>query len=526
MADFQQNFLASLHGGMDFGQRIKQQRDQSQLNQLASQAYGAAPEQRDSLLSQMAGVDAGSAFQAEKQMDYSDERRNKTMVNMARTLMGAPEQARAGIYRQMVPTLSRFGMSELPQDYTPETAGVINQAAKSLVDASMGATGTPTDVRSFEMMTAGLSPEDKMRARRTNLGLDGRASSAGYGFFEFEGADGHKRMGRNNPRTGAREMYDEASGDFVPLGGMSGGAGGSSAPAPQAPGQQSFGDFTSLAGEFPGITMTSGMRTAERNQQVGGAGNSQHLTGTAADYAVPPQLKPAFISRAKQLGYQAIDEGDHIHLQLPRGARAGANLTVGRRAEDTAAAVEQAKTGVQLANLPTELGLRTNAAIAQTQGQEQVKQGVERAGLQATKARDAGTALELIAEARRLLPDATGGRLAATGDSVAGFFGSATEGAKANAALKTIAGQMTAKMPRMEGPQSDRDVQMYKEMAGDVANENLPVEIRKAALTQIERLQSKYASSAPVRVQSADDYNRLPPGALYTAPDGSQRRKR
>ncbi|WP_398572861.1 D-Ala-D-Ala carboxypeptidase family metallohydrolase, partial [Staphylococcus aureus] len=65
--------------------------------------------------------------------------------------------------------------------------------------------------------------------------------------------------------------------------------------------------------------MTSGVRSAERNAQVGGQSNSQHLNGTAADYAVPTNQKPAFISRARQLGYHAIDEGDHIHLQLPRG---------------------------------------------------------------------------------------------------------------------------------------------------------------------------------------------------------------
>ena len=34
------------------------------------------------------------------------------------------------------------------------------------------------------------------------------------------------------------------------------------------------------------------------------------------------------------------------------------------------------------------------------------------------------------------------------------------------------------------------------------------------------------SAGAPVRVQSADDYNRLPSGAMYIAPDGTQRRKR
>ncbi len=142
MADYQQNFLASLHGGMDFGQRIKQQRDQSQLNQLAAQSYSTSPDQRDSLLAQMAGVDAGSAFQAEKQMAYSDERRNTNMVNMARLLVNAPEQARPALYQSMVPTLSRFGLSDLPKQYDAQTTGpVIMQAAQSLVQAYQGQGG-------------------------------------------------------------------------------------------------------------------------------------------------------------------------------------------------------------------------------------------------------------------------------------------------------------------------------------------------------------------------------------------------
>ena len=141
MADYQQNFLASLHGGMDFGQRMKGIGDQSKLNQLAAQSYSTPPDQRDSLLAQMAGVDAGSAFQAEKQMAYSDERRNTNMVNMAKLLTNAPPQARAGLYRSMVPTLSRFGLSEMPQEYNDQTAPMIDQAAQSIVQAYQGQGG-------------------------------------------------------------------------------------------------------------------------------------------------------------------------------------------------------------------------------------------------------------------------------------------------------------------------------------------------------------------------------------------------
>jgi uncharacterized protein (UPF0147 family) len=43
-------------------------------------------------------------------------------------------------------------------------------------------------------------------------------------------------------------------------------------------------------------------------------------------------------------------------------------------------------------------------------------------------------------------------------------------------------------VPRFEGPQSDKDTQSYKEAAGQLADPNLPREIRKAAGKEILRL--------------------------------------
>jgi hypothetical protein len=47
----------------------------------------------------------------------------------------------------------------------------------------------------------------------------------------------------------------------------------------------------------------------------------------------------------------------------------------------------------------------------------------------------------------------------------------------------------------MQGPQSDKDVQLYREMAGDLANESLPVPTRLAALNGIRDLQKKYLAN-------------------------------
>lgn len=359
--------------------------------------------------------------------------------------------------------------------------------------------GDPATFRAMDMQAraAGYEPgsEGYQNFFKRANGELARASSAGYSFDTVDD-NGYPRPQRRDPRSGGVEMFYAEQNRWVPLGSVYGGA---PSPAAPAPASTVGATFTTSTGEPFDVSQVA---DPVLRAQITANPEAWGMAPDGAQAQIPPQNVATFTP-----------------APVP-------GLGRGRRKEDEAAAVEQAKANVELANLPTKLNMQTEADIARSRGVEQAKQGVERAGVQATRTRDANDAMGLIAEARRLLPGATGGRLAASGDSVAGFFGSATEGAKANAALKTIAGQMTAKMPRMEGPQSDRDVQMYKEMAGDVANENLPVEIREAALAQIERLQSKYASSSPVRVQSADDYNRLPPGALYIAPDGSQRRKR
>ena len=98
----------------------------------------------------------------------------------------------------------------------------------------------------------------------------------------------------------------------------------------------------------------------------------------------------------------------------------------------------------------------------------------------------------IIPEIRALLSKATGSYLGAGADLLANTVGISTEGAKATAQLKTLSGQMVAAMPKMSGPQSDKDVQMYREMAGNLADPTIPTETRLAALETIEKLNEKY----------------------------------
>lgn len=98
----------------------------------------------------------------------------------------------------------------------------------------------------------------------------------------------------------------------------------------------------------------------------------------------------------------------------------------------------------------------------------------------------------ILPEVKKLLPKATGSYAGAGVDLLGNAVGYSTEGAKATAQLKTLSGQLVALMPKMSGPQSDKDVQMYREMAGELADDTKPIQTRLAALQTIEQLNNKY----------------------------------
>lgn len=86
----------------------------------------------------------------------------------------------------------------------------------------------------------------------------------------------------------------------------------------------------------------------------------------------------------------------------------------------------------------------------------------------------------------------TGSSFGAAIDAVTGAVGVSLDSAESADKLSAIGGALISKMPRMEGPQSNYDVQNYREMAGQVGNRQLPVERRLAALQAVRQLWGKY----------------------------------
>lgn len=123
----------------------------------------------------------------------------------------------------------------------------------------------------------------------------------------------------------------------------------------------------------------------------------------------------------------------------------------------------------------------------------------------AKKSKNAGTAVEILDKAETLLPKATGSVLGAVVSAGKGAIGKSDEKTQADSELELLSGWLVSNVPRMEGPQSDFDVQNYKNMAADLGNRSKPIGDRMAALRGLRDLQKKYASKPKAAPLSVDD---------------------
>lgn len=103
--------------------------------------------------------------------------------------------------------------------------------------------------------------------------------------------------------------------------------------------------------------------------------------------------------------------------------------------------------------------------------------------------------LEGSAPDQKALP--TGSGVGSMWDALAGQVGATPAGATEAQRMKVLGGALTSKMPRMEGPQSDKDTQLYKEMAGLVGDDTVPIPRRLDALDQVSKLWLKYEKAKP-----------------------------
>ena len=206
------------------------------------------------------------------------------------------------------------GLGQLQQG----AEGLQAQRYKALL-VQQGLAG-PAGAREFEAFTraGNLSPEDRAKAARIHLGLEGRASGAGFGFGAITDAQGRELPTRQNPRTGQYEVLNPNTGLWVPMGGLA------SAPAaPPAGVDAMFAQMTRMSAQ--------GVPDAEIEAW---ARQNAPLFGVQLDAPAGP---PA--------------GGTPLPAALPPFADTG-GLQIGARPGDIAAQEQAAREAVTLGNLP------------------------------------------------------------------------------------------------------------------------------------------------------------------------------
>ena len=139
----------------------------------------------------------------------------------------------------------------------------------------------------------------------------------------------------------------------------------------------------------------------------------------------------------------------------------------------------------------------------QTAAIETAKRDAENQQMQDKKAVQAKDVVTLADQAEQYLDAGSGGIFNRIGLAGKQAIGSSDENTQAAANLQVIGNRIVSAMPRMEGPQSNYDVQLYKDMAGRVADPGVPAGDKRAALKTLKELNAKYTAGSQLSGGSA-----------------------
>lgn len=215
--------------------------------------------------------------------------------------------------------------------------------------------------------------------------------------------------------------------------------------------------------------------------QIGPGGVKEAYKGTKAP-SLPPGMQMGASGPEWIPGYL---EGK---AQVARAGAASTNLNYSTPVEALDAQgnrvfIRTTKNGLEPAVIP---GVRPPMSAAEEKS----------AGEKRDRERQARQMVSVMDDARSILQ---AGRATESGvgnvvDAAARMVGKTTTGAQDAARLEAMSGWLVANVPRMEGPQSNIDVQNYTTMAGKVGDRTIPIAERLAALEEIGNLQRKYAA--------------------------------
>lgn len=263
---------------------------------------------------------------------------------------------------------------------------------------------------------------------------------------------------------------------------------------------------------------------AEKNIATMNALDAKAIGGGSGSGGVTQFVYNKTKAALEAAGVQVTPEMEMQIISASRnGLLKGSTITVnGKQIEianilgqtDTIAAQEMAK---QDASNQSDLNYKPSIAG----GEQEARNRADVNKTNLVKERSAKDNLSLIDEilakdetGRTILDKATGSGVGAIYAGGKQFFGKSDESTQANSALNVYGGRLLNNVPRMEGPQSDKDVATYREQAGKIADPTIPAADKKSALNIIRDLSEKYADGPASSAPPAN--NITPQGAIPT----------
>jgi hypothetical protein len=248
-------------------------------------------------------------------------------------------------------------------------------------------------------------------------------------------------------------------------------------PANELPIQRLMALRDTLPIDSPDRKVVEGLIEKEATQSFGANATIQGPSGTRQAMPPPEPGTVNVIIDGKPTS-MPIDQARELNAKF-KGAEAGA--------------VEQARAGFEFVTVPDPKNPAQKILVPKSQVAAQSASGSPVVAEVDKKVAQGQSMIELAQRAQAILPSATSGAISNLATMATDAAGIPTNKSAADGQLRIIGAQLVSNVPRMEGPQSDADVKLYRQAAADVANGNIPYQTRIKSLNTIIELNQKYA---------------------------------
>lgn len=285
---------------------------------------------------------------------------------------------------------------------------------------------------------------------------------------------------------------------------------------------------TGLKDRELGVKVDQFDRGLESKEKIASEGND--TKAYIASLAKDKKEKPIKLVQV----LQHIADGDIVDPEQQRAALKWATYTTPAPAiPATLTPVMNRETGQEQLIRPDREG-KGVIAVDPKYAPRDTKRGV---GGQSTKF-NPDDVMALLDEADNSVKKASGSLGGMMKTKVQGLAGISTDETRANSEMGSLQAQLMMNLKRMEGPQSDKDVQLYKEQAGRIGDPMVPMGDKQAALRLIRKLTIKFiarmkeAGKVPgggedgiVEIKDDAGFAALKPKQRFKGPDGIVRVK-